>query len=374
VFLSAPFDDVEFFETAQSAANDAIQLRSEDGRIAVSQDLRSHVLGLIDHAEMLVADLTLMNRNVLYEVGYAAGIRKPVLVCMKNDAEIPADLKGLKHILYFQRDDGFRRVLGEHMRWQVAQTDLGLLRSMLEAPNAQPAYIVASPRYPKTGSPPITQYPDTRTFGDNLGVLGLISNFASMWGPGRGVELISAQYGAENLLSRDLNLHLIGSPKVNPFVGQAMDKMQESAKRWEFAPTRRKPPEDTHWVLYDLRWKKPVPLLGENLLTGRERRKGWRADYGLVLRGPHPWVPGRMITIMAGGRSAGSGAACLAVTRPELIRKLRAEYPQINLDDKSCTFWILLSARFIDPERLMQWQDVKLEEAGLVSRTPIVAP
>jgi hypothetical protein len=370
VFVSAPFEDSEFFDFVRSVVNETTSLRCEDGRIAASQDLRAHVLGLIDHAEFVVADLTAMNRNVLYESGYAAGIQKPTLLCVKRDVEIPSDLVGLKQIPYVHRDDRFRDDLGEHLRWIVAQADLGLLRSMLEAPNPQPVYIVTSPRYPKTGTPSTTQYQDTRTFGDNLGVLGLISDFASLWGPGRGVELISAKYGPDNLLSRDLNLCLIGSPRVNPYVERALETMQSSAKRWVFVPLQVKTAssDKTRMVLYDTRWAKRTPLLGEKLLTSRERKDGWRADYGLLVRGPHPWAPGRIITIMAGGRSTGSGAACLASTQPELIRKLRSTYPQINLEDKTQTFWALVSGKFRDPDRLLHWADVTIEDAGVIAK------
>ena len=44
-----------------------------------------------------------------------------------------------------------------------------------------------------------------------------------------------------------------------------------------------------------------------------------REDYGLIVRGPHPKHPRRMVTIMAGPHSLGTGAACLAATKSHLV-------------------------------------------------------
>ena len=57
-----------------------------------------------------------------------------------------------------------------------------LLREMLVARDAQPAYIVASPKYPGKKSRILGQAYDHRTFGDNLGVRGLIHAFGSILG------------------------------------------------------------------------------------------------------------------------------------------------------------------------------------------------
>jgi hypothetical protein len=105
---------------------------------------------------------------------------------------------------------------------------------MLEGPVAQPSFILASPKYPAAGVPSSIQYFDTRTFGDNLGVLGLISAFASMWGPGNGVELLSAQYSHPAIMGEDVNLYLIGSPKVNPLTQQALRELHNSSEEWSF--------------------------------------------------------------------------------------------------------------------------------------------
>lgn len=60
---------------------------------------------------------------------------------------------------------------------------------------------------------------DSRTFGDQLGILGLLSVFGRLREGVRGIELVSAQHGNPDLMARPLSLCLIGSEKVNPFSG-----------------------------------------------------------------------------------------------------------------------------------------------------------
>jgi len=45
-------------------------------------------------------------------------------------------------------------------------------------------------------------------------------------------------------------------------------------------------------------------------------------DYGLIIRGPHPRRDGRIAMVLAGTRSLGTGAACLAATRLSLIENI----------------------------------------------------
>ncbi len=59
-------------------------------------------------------------------------------------------------------------------------------------------------------------------------------------------------------------------------------------------------------------------------------------DYGIIIRGPHhPSSPNnKMVMILAGSRSIGTGAACLAATSSTLIEKIQQKLPT-QLSDKS---------------------------------------
>ncbi len=55
----------------------------------------------IKQATVLVAEVTDQNPNVMYELGLAHAINKPVVQIIKNDAKnVPFDLRSLRHIVY----------------------------------------------------------------------------------------------------------------------------------------------------------------------------------------------------------------------------------------------------------------------------------
>ena len=101
---------------------------------------------------------------------------------------------------------------------------------MLEAPTPRPAYIVSSPKYPGKHSRILGQVYDTRTFGDPLGILGLISAFGSIWGESGDLELVSAQHSPPDLTERPLSLYLIGSEKVNAASGHMLKLLQQGLR------------------------------------------------------------------------------------------------------------------------------------------------
>ena len=373
VFVARPFEDHdEFFERVSRVVRDSVKLACEDGKIGPSQELRAHVLGLIARSELLIAEISTRNPNVLYEVGFAAGIRKTPLLIVKKGSEIPADIQGLKRVEYTELDENFDASLAAHLKWEIEiNSRVGLLRDMLEGPVAQPAFILASPKYPAPGVLSSIQYFDTRTFGDNLGVLGLISAFSSMWGPCNGVELLSAQYSHPDIMGEDVNVYLIGSPKANPVTQQALRELHHGPEEWSFGGLGNEPMVGNYTCV--LRRKVSDTMVeyhsqdpDADSPPGARTHEG----YGLVVRGPHPRFPRhRMITLMAGGRSVGTGAACLAATHPGLIQKIRDKLPRdTELSNKACTFWALVKGSYSDPRRLLEPENVSVKEVGTLPR------
>jgi predicted nucleotide-binding protein len=51
-------------------------------------------------AELVIADISEPNENVFYELGYAAGMRKQILLIAEKGVMVPTDLKGLQLIEY----------------------------------------------------------------------------------------------------------------------------------------------------------------------------------------------------------------------------------------------------------------------------------
>jgi len=52
----------------------------------------------------IVAELSGKNPNVLYEVGLAHAIGKPVIIITRNEDDVPFDLKGLRYLFYDTND------------------------------------------------------------------------------------------------------------------------------------------------------------------------------------------------------------------------------------------------------------------------------
>jgi hypothetical protein len=100
VFVLMPFDP---------AFNDAYELGIKAGcELAGAECIRvdhqiftEHILekiyAQIDNATLVIAEMTGQNANVFYEVGFAHGRGKRVLLLTKSAEDIPFDLKGYRH-------------------------------------------------------------------------------------------------------------------------------------------------------------------------------------------------------------------------------------------------------------------------------------
>lgn len=78
----------------------AITVRDSPG-IPGSAALLDSVIRMIRKADLIIADITGSNPNVMYEVGFAHALRKPVLLIVGNGQEqVPFDLRGELFFVY----------------------------------------------------------------------------------------------------------------------------------------------------------------------------------------------------------------------------------------------------------------------------------
>jgi hypothetical protein len=233
VFMLMPFGtDWHLYERVKSAVQDVIKLTCirADDIPGAGFDLLEKIHIAIERSELVIAEVSDRNPNVFYELGFAVGIKKPILLLAQRNVEIPSDLRGRELILHTDDRNGvevFTRELRNHLQGRL-NSQIALLRDMLEAERPQPAYIVASPKYPTEESRITGQPRDYRTFGDNLGVLGLLSAFGSIFGETGGIELVSGQFCSPEMPDRDQNVYLIGSPKVNLATERVMAMIQSN--------------------------------------------------------------------------------------------------------------------------------------------------
>ena len=277
---------------------------------------------------------------------------------------IPTDLKGLEFIEYSGSREGmetFQNRLGEHLRVRIG-SQVALLRDMLEASIPRPAFILASPKYPTAAS---GHPPDERTYGDNLGILGLITAFAALSGEDTGVELASAQYFPAGLLNRPSSLYLIGAPDVNPATGEMLTRIQRGKEpRWSLEHVG----EDTASVSL-CRTGAGTTVVFNSEKVEHGGRLVDSQDYGILIRAPHPdHRRDRIVLIMAGSKSLGTGAACLAATRSPLVRQIKDaldKLPEpVDLADKQQAFWVLVRGQASTGDWLLDAEGVSVVEVG----------
>jgi hypothetical protein len=338
-----------FFERLRRVVAEATGLeciRADD--IPASADtIRDKVHACIDNASLVIADVSDTTPNIYYEIGYAAACRKPMIAVAAQGTAVPTDLEGIETIRYADSKDGwalFEEECKRHLSVH-ADSNVSLLRAMIVPPEPNPSYVLASPKTPIAGSQ-FNSHPDERrTYGDNLGIVGILGAFASVFNEHCVPELLSAKHAHEDVLSWDANLFLIGSPKVNRHSGVFMETIQaRSSSPWRFEVCPHDVGrEDPEMIL--------TGYVGDTPFRSSCRHEGpapanAREDHGLFIRGPHPQYPSRVVTIIAGPHSLGTAAASLAATRPPLIRAVANFFDfDAELTRRDVTIWALVRGK-----------------------------
>jgi hypothetical protein len=331
------------------------------------EDLRSKIHAAIDNCALVIADVSHISPNIYYEVGYAVAGHRPLLLLARSDASIPTDLLGVELIRYADNRDGLARfevALRQHLAVH-RDSNVSLLRAMILPLNPRPSYILVSPK-PVTAESHSQFHPhERRTYGDYLGVIGVLGAFASVYGEQNAPELITASRAPKELETWDANLYLLGSGKVNQFTTMFLNALQRGrAPGWTLLARKGAELQEDYEV--DLR----------GVVAGRaftscestqteEHRVNVERDYGLIVRGPHPRYPERMVTVMAGPHSLGTGAACLAATRSDLVRQIaRRLTGTLDLTTRDKTMWVLVRG-VVAADSHIDAEGVEVVDAGL---------
>lgn len=362
---------------------DLMCLRADEVHTS-GQDLLAKVHFLLENSELVIAEISDKSDNVYYEVGFALAVCRPLLLVAERRVKIPTNLRGLEVIRYEDTAEGmaqFRRELAEHVR-DRAGLETAQLHDMLVPSAPLPAYIVASPRYPKAQAPEVRQkrpggailgqLPDKRTFGDNLGIRGLLAAFGLIHGGEPGVELVSAHYCEDSLTRLPASLYLIGSRKSNRITGQMLPLIQRDLRpKWVFDPAKGEKDEgDWRVVLYRVQGGKRTPLTGEKAYSEEAQGIVHTSDYGIIVRSPHSRFPkDRLVMVMAGAHSLGTGAACIAATTPRFISDIRARLRKLGvaLDHTQTPFWVLVKGVAAE-DGMLEPEGVSIQAVGAYSR------
>jgi hypothetical protein len=83
----------------------------------------------LNRAKVLVAELTGRNPNVLYELGLAHALHKPVVLVSSNEADVPFDVRHVR-VIYYELTDPF---WGEKLVAKVAENIISAIKNPQEA-------------------------------------------------------------------------------------------------------------------------------------------------------------------------------------------------------------------------------------------------
>lgn len=309
------------------------------------QSLRQKIHDAIENAVFVIADVSEDRPNIYYEVGYAAARSKPILLVAREGVQIHTDLIGLEIIRYADNREGwprFERALQKNLD-QHKDSNTALIRAMVLPRAPKPSFILLNPKQPKIESRDQQHPRERRTYGDYLCLSGVMSAFVSVYGEHCVPEIISASHADDSFLDWDANLYLIGSPKVNRFTHHFMKRMQVKTSGWTFDRC----PGDEPIADYEMRLSGTLSTGYFETSCGEHAKRATSdssVDYGLILRGPHPRYPGRMVLILAGPHSMGTAAAGLAATKPQLLKIISDKLSKrgAELRDQSQTLWVLV--------------------------------
>ena len=311
-----------------------------DREMEPGRDLLGKVHEQILRASIVVADVTEYSPNIYYEYGYAsAHDRLPILIA-RQGRKLPTDLVGKETLRYRGQpalDTEFAKAFVTCVERQL-RSPLPEQRRMLASPNPFPAYVIAAPRVPGADSKHWWHPPELETFGDMLGISGILTAYGNLFGTRHLPELLHAQCLSPKVLEKPATYFCIGSPKVNPATDHFLSMIQKGMEpRWQMLPCGRG--SDKRMIIKGL-----LPIDAQIAAPVAKARDDSVSDYGLIIRAPYPTDATRLVLVAAGRHSIGTHAACLVVTRQKWIAALerRLENAGVELRETRQPFWAIV--------------------------------
>jgi hypothetical protein len=102
-FVVMPFHslfDAEYQRVIQPAIEDVGLTCIRGDEIYSPSPIHQGIWNSIRQARLVVAELSGRNPNVMYEVGLAHAIGKPIVMLTRNEEDVPFDLRSVKYIYY----------------------------------------------------------------------------------------------------------------------------------------------------------------------------------------------------------------------------------------------------------------------------------
>ena len=102
VFVIQPFTEESrpVFDAISTAAAAAGATTVRLDQLSASTSIVEALYRSIESADVIVCDISHANSNAFYELGYAHGLRKPVLIITSDPARIPFDISSIRILFY----------------------------------------------------------------------------------------------------------------------------------------------------------------------------------------------------------------------------------------------------------------------------------
>lgn len=133
VFVLMPFDELFNDIYSYGIKQTCIELDAYCERVdeqIFNERILDRIYNQIAKADIIIADMTSRNANVFYEVGFAHGIGKNVILLTKNSEDIPFDLKHFPHIIYDGKIKELSTQLKKKLDWFLKEDNIEVLQDI----------------------------------------------------------------------------------------------------------------------------------------------------------------------------------------------------------------------------------------------------
>jgi len=103
-FIAMPFTpefEDTYFNAIDPACNE-VQVKSiRIDQVTFEGDIKTEIFNNIFSSDLLIADVSLSNPNVMYEMGFSDGLKKPkIQICVRSEEKMPFDIAHENTIFY----------------------------------------------------------------------------------------------------------------------------------------------------------------------------------------------------------------------------------------------------------------------------------
>lgn len=158
-------------------------------QIYTQQRIMDDIWGSIRSCRFIIAELTGRNPNVLYEVGLAHAIGKPVIIMTRNEEDVPFDLKNLRYLFYDINDPYW----GENLKKGLKS----LIQKVIENPSIE-NYLSGISKIDKSEFPKITHKVVQKKSAAKGEIIDIAGEWTGSWDVNGNKHTLTMQLSQDN--------------------------------------------------------------------------------------------------------------------------------------------------------------------------------